>query len=101
MCALQRAAGGLKVSPALIAYVCALLEETRSAGLFRHGLSPRAGQALVAAARAWALIDGRDYVVPSDVQAVLPAVAAHRLQPLGTEPATALLERVVAGVALP
>jgi len=99
--ALQRTAGALKVSPALIAYVRALLEETRSAGLFRHGLSPRAGQALVAAARAWALIDGRDYVVPSDVQAVLPAVAAHRLQPLGTEPATALLERVVAGVALP
>jgi len=45
-----------------------------------HGLSPRAGLALLAAARAWALLDGRNAVIPEDVQAVLPGVASHRLQ---------------------
>ncbi len=43
------------------------------------GLSPRAGQGLLRAAQAWALIAGRDAVLPEDVQAVFPAVAAHRL----------------------
>ena len=42
-------------------------------------LSPRAGLALLAAARGWALLEGRDHVLPDDVQAVLPAVAEHRL----------------------
>ena len=46
----------------------------------RHpGLSPRASQGLLAAARAWSLLDGRDHVVIDDVQAVLPAVVEHRL----------------------
>ena len=44
-----------------------------------NGLSPRAGQALVRASRAWAYIDGRDYVLPEDVQAVFPSLAGHRL----------------------
>ena len=48
---------------------------------FAEGLSPRAGLALLQAARAWALLDGRDHVLPDDVQAVLTAVAGHRLRP--------------------
>ena len=48
---------------------------------FANGLSPRAALALVHAARAWALIEGRDHVLPEDVQAVLPGVATHRLRP--------------------
>lgn len=64
----------------LIDYVQALLEHTRNNPHFQHGLSPRAGLALLAAARAWAWLDGRQMVLPDDVQAVLPAVARHRLR---------------------
>ncbi len=44
------------------------------------GLSPRGSLGLLAAARAWALLAGRDYAIPEDVQAVLPSVAGHRLR---------------------
>lgn len=56
------------------------VEATRRDPAWRHGLSPRAGLALLAAARAWAWLDGRRLVLPDDVQAVLPAVACHRLR---------------------
>ena len=52
------------------------------------GLSPRAGQGLVRAARAWAMLAGRDMVIPEDVQAVFAPVATHRLERAGV--ATAL-----------
>lgn len=67
------------VSPALLDYVQALLAATRT-GHFVEGLSPRAGLALLSAARAWAWLDGRKHVIPEDVQNVLPAVAGHRLR---------------------
>lgn len=66
-------------APALLDYVQALLQYSRDAGLWLQGLSPRAGLGLLRAARAWALIEGRTQVIPDDVQAVLPAVAVHRL----------------------
>jgi MoxR-like ATPase len=66
-------------SPALLDYVQALLAHTRASGKFSEGLSPRAGLALLQAARAWAWLDGRDHVIPEDIQNVLPAVAGHRL----------------------
>lgn len=68
------------VSPALLDYVQALLEYSRRSPHFLTGLSPRAGLALLAGARAWALLAGRDYALPEDVQAVLPHVVGHRLQ---------------------
>ena len=52
----------------------------RESARYVHGLSPRAGLSLLAAARAWALLDGRSAVIPEDIQAVLPGVASHRLQ---------------------
>ena len=70
------------ISPALLDYVQALVEYTRRAPEFSAGLSPRAALALVHSARAWALIEGRDKVLPEDVQAVLPCVAGHRLRPV-------------------
>ncbi|MBW7902924.1 MAG: AAA family ATPase [Rhodocyclaceae bacterium] len=76
---LQQAVAAVHVAPALVDYVQALVDGTRQDPAFVHGLSPRAALALLAAARAWAFIDGRDMVLPEDVQAVLPAVAAHRL----------------------
>ena len=78
--ALQQQVRQVFVAPALLDYVQAILRHTRESARFVHGLSPRAGLALVAAARAWALLDGRNAVIPEDVQAVLPGVASHRLQ---------------------
>jgi MoxR-like ATPase len=81
--ALQEAARAIHVSAALIDYVQALVEYTRGSPQWQTGLSPRAGLALIAAARAWALLEGRDHVLPEDVQAVLQPVASHRLHPAG------------------
>ncbi len=81
--ALQREVAGLYVAPALIDYVQALLTATRADRRFAVGLSPRAGLALIRAAQAWALLQGRRQVLPEDVQAVFVPVAGHRLHPLG------------------
>ena len=80
--ALQAEAQKVHVAPALLDYVQALVEHTRRSPHFSAGLSPRAALALLHAARAWALIEGRDKVIPEDVQAVLPGVAGHRLRPV-------------------
>jgi MoxR-like ATPase len=76
---LQRQASGVHVSDALLDYCQAILGHTRDSPRFRHGLSPRAGLALLRGARAWAFVQGRSMVLPEDVQAVLPAVVGHRL----------------------
>ena len=68
-------------SVALIDYIQALIEHTRRSPDYLNGLSPRAAIALLHSSRAWALLDGRDNVVPEDVQSVLPGVAGHRLRP--------------------
>jgi MoxR-like ATPase len=78
---LQEDAQRVHVAPALLDYAQAIVEHTRRSPDFAAGLSPRAALALVHSARAWALIEGRDKVIPEDVQAVLPGVAAHRLRP--------------------
>jgi MoxR-like ATPase len=76
----QAAVAAVTVRPALLDYLQALLQASRDPSRFRAGLSPRAGLGLLRAARAWALLEGRDHVLPDDLRAVLPAVAAHRLQ---------------------
>ena len=78
---LQRAALALHVSEALLDYVQALIAATRSGRWFAYGLSPRAGIAVLRAAKARALLAERDYVAPDDVQAVLAQTIAHRLVP--------------------
>ena len=100
---MQQAAQGLHVAEALVAYVQALLAATRNSAELAGGLSPRAGLGLLAAARAWALLDGRDHVLPEDVQALFPHVAAHRVHLAGdgrpVPPATLLrlLQAVAVG----
>jgi MoxR-like ATPase len=79
--AAQKLVQEIKCSAALIDYVQAILTYSRRSANFAEGLSPRSGLALLAAARAWALLDGRNHVLPDDVQAVLTAVAGHRLKP--------------------
>jgi MoxR-like ATPase len=100
---LQAEVAALHVSPPLIDYVQALIEATRKHPAFRHGLSPRAGLALLSAARAWAWLAGRDMVLPDDVQAVFGAVARHRLH--GTQGGKLAgrpeIDALLAGVAIP
>ncbi len=80
---LQDQARRVHVAPALADYVQRLLAASRDGRGLAAGLSPRAGLALLRAARAHALMQGRDYCAPQDVQQVLPAVAAHRLVAVG------------------
>jgi MoxR-like ATPase len=77
---LQQAVQAIHISDALLDYLQALLGYTRTSARYMAGLSPRAGLALKHCAQAWALMAGRDFVIPEDVQAVLPGVAGHRLQ---------------------
>jgi MoxR-like ATPase len=76
---LQKAVPAMQVSEALLDYVQALISHTRHSPRFTQGLSPRAGVAILRAAQAWAMMEGRRQVLPEDVQAILPAVVGHRL----------------------
>ena len=77
--ALQQRAERQHCGPALLDYVLDLLAASRDGDGDSLPLSPRAGLALLAAARAWSLLEGRDHVIPDDVQAVLEPVCEHRL----------------------
>ena len=80
--ALQQQVLAVHASEALLNYVLDLTEASRNGAWFVQGISPRAALALLRAAKAQALVSGRDFVAPDDVQAVLPQVIAHRLQPV-------------------
>lgn len=77
---LQKAVNRVKASPALLDYVQRLLEQSRRMPGLVYGLSPRAGLGLLRAAKAWALMNGRNHVLPDDIQAVFPSIAEHRLE---------------------
>lgn len=74
---LQNQARAVHAAPALLDYLQDLLAASRAQG---HGLSPRAGLAVLAASRAWALLSGRAMVLPEDIQAVAVPVMGHRLE---------------------
>ena len=78
------------VSAALLDYIQALIAHTRASGKYAEGLSPRGGLALLAAARAWAWLDGREHVIPEDVQNIMPCVAGHRLHAMSRDSGRAL-----------
>jgi MoxR-like ATPase len=78
---LQKRVEAVKFAEAMLDYLQAVLDYSRNSPLYQAGLSPRAGLALRRAAQAWALMEGREFAVPEDMQAVLPAVAGHRLHP--------------------
>jgi MoxR-like ATPase len=77
--ALARQAQAVTASSALLDYLQALLAASRRHADVRVGLSPRAGLALLSAARAWAMLSGRQHVLPEDIQALFVPLAAHRL----------------------
>jgi len=94
------------VSAALLDYVQALIAHTRASGKYAEGLSPRGGLALLGAARAWAWLDGRDHVIPEDVQNIMASVAGHRLHATNRESGRALhgrelVAQLIAAVPVP
>ncbi|HJV00555.1 MAG TPA: MoxR family ATPase [Burkholderiaceae bacterium] len=93
LAAAQHGLRQIHAAPALIDYVQALAAASRQSGAFAEGMSPRAAIALLQAARAWAALEGRDHVLPEDVQAVLVPVCAHRLRPLKSAHGVALASR--------
>jgi MoxR-like ATPase len=97
---LQRRTLQVHAAPPLLDYLQDLIAATRNGRWFVQGLSPRAGIAVLRAARAQAMVCGRDYLAPDDVQAILPQTIAHRLVPVSdagrgaVEQVSALLEAV-------
>jgi MoxR-like ATPase len=83
--AFQKVARGVHVSDALLDYVQALVDATRTDPHIAEGMSPRGAIALLSAARAAAVVAARNYVVPEDVQSVFAAVAGHRIVPRATD----------------
>ncbi len=98
--ALQKQVLAVHAADPLLNYVQDLIAASRNGKWFVQGLSPRAGIAVIRAAKAQALLQGRDYVAPDDVQAILPQTIAHRLIPSGdagrgsVEQVRAMLEAV-------
>lgn len=100
---LQESVAQLHASEALVDYLQRLIAHTRDPRHFGQGLSPRAALGLLAASRAWAALDGREHVIPEDIQAVLPAVAGHRLVPAegGSAGPDHLCRELIEAVAIP
>jgi MoxR-like ATPase len=76
---LQRGVREVHASNALLDYLQALVNYSRKSADYVNGLSPRAALALLNAARSWAMMHGRQQVLPEDVQAIVPSVVGHRL----------------------
>ena len=99
----------VRTDDSLVDYLMEIVRRTRSAPGFRMGVSPRGAIALFRAARAYALTDGRTFLVPDDVRRMVVPCLAHRLLPTGVTSATmeahdqsaALLERIMDDVEVP
>jgi MoxR-like ATPase len=76
---LRKSVDAIRVEPRITGYITAIVRATREAASLTLGASPRAGVSLFKAARAAALLDGRDYVIPDDVKLLAPAVLRHRI----------------------
>lgn len=97
---LQLAVEAVHVAAPLIDYVQAIIQFTRRSTEYTCGLSPRAGLALMQAAKTWAFMAQRAAVLPEDVQAVLPAVAGHRLRAAASD-ASIVVQQIITQVAIP
>ncbi|NJD18356.1 MAG: AAA family ATPase [Gemmatimonadetes bacterium] len=85
---LQERVDGVEADPAIVDYLMAIVERTRATPRLRMGVSPRGAVALFRAARAFALIQGRAYLIPDDVRELVVPCLAHRILPAGTSGAT-------------
>lgn len=97
---IQEAIKNVYVSPALLDYLQAILQFSRESDFYHCGLSPRAGLAILNAAKTWAFMNQQDLVLPEDVQAILPAVAAHRLRSNNAK-AEIVVAPIIENVAIP
>jgi MoxR-like ATPase len=93
---LQRQVNAVKASDAVIEYLQRLVERTRRDSHFSYGLSPRGSMAWLRAAKAWALIHGREYLIPEDLQTVMGPVVGHRVH--GREKMDDLLDHLLTSV---
>ena len=104
--AAREAAAAVTCAPPVLDYIVTIAEETRRDEKLELGVSPRGSLALMNAAMARALLKGRDYVLPDDVQALAPCVLAHRLtlnarSSLGSDTAAGLLKQILRSVRVP
>jgi MoxR-like ATPase len=100
---LQDAVQAVHAAPALLDYLQDLIDATRKGSWFGQGLSPRAGMAVLRAAKAQAFLEGRYFVAPDDLRQVLPFTVARRLMPAADSGRTALqqVEALLRAVTLP
>jgi MoxR-like ATPase len=103
MLRMQRTVRELHIADTLLDYTQLLIARTRERPDLKLGLSPRAGQGLLRAAQAWAYLGQRAAVLPEDVQAVLPAVIAHRLEgrDAAARPGEELAREIIESAAVP
>lgn len=100
--ALQDKVTTVQATEPLIDYLQAILTFSRQSPRYRTGLSPRAGLAILHSAKAWAMIHGRDHVIPEDVQVVLPGIVGHRLTTLTeSQNSQSLVNELLEQVAIP
>ena len=102
---MQKRCREIYVHPELLNYMVALIHATRKHGKVAHGVSPRGTLAFVHAAQGFAMVNGRDYVVPEDVKTVAVPVLAHRLSLSvdadGSRAAKKVIEDILGSTALP
>jgi len=103
---LQERVLGIEVDEAILQYILSIVEATRRSQELAVGLSPRASLALMQAARAAALLEGRDYALPDDVKELAPAICSHRLMTKalgadGSAAAEAVFEQILETIPVP
>ncbi|MDN2663092.1 hypothetical protein OW492_06845 [Psychromonas sp. 14N.309.X.WAT.B.A12] len=96
----NKRSAGVRCSDALLDYLQKLVTFTREDGHFTYGLSPRGALAWLSAAKAWALLAGRDYVIPEDIQEVAAAVLGHRVRGGDVEHEHDLIDYLLTSVAV-
>ncbi|MCF2534054.1 AAA family ATPase [Yinghuangia soli] len=102
----RKAVAGLRVEPDVLAYIVDIVRATRTSPSLQLGVSPRGATALLATARAWAWLSGRDYMTPDDVKALAKPTLRHRVQlrpeaELEGVTADAVVDAVLAAVPVP
>lgn len=98
---ITQACAAVKVSDSILDYLQRLIAHSRQAAEFSFGISPRGALALLSASRSWAYIEGRDYVIPEDLQQLLGPVTGHRLraaEDIGGFGANALIQQMLSQV---
>ncbi len=95
---LQSEVDEVRAEPSIVDYIMEIVRRTRNEPRLRMGVSPRGAIALLRAARAFALLEGRDYLIPSDIQRLAKPCLAHRLLPAGATAATFQIHEEAASI---